>query len=109
MRNILHLIIGILLINISFPNKVLAYSNWGGDIEIFSIYDVFFDILSFSVTIVALGIGVQMLNKLSGGLKSVWLYCMIAILLFVVMQILSLLSVFDIFRLSGLFAIIKYQ
>ncbi len=105
MKKIIYTIIGILFV--SFPVQALAYSNWGSDVEIFSIYDVFFDILSFSVAVVALGIGFQMVNKLSGGLKSTWIYYMIVILLFVILQIFSLLSVFNIFKLSGLFAIIK--
>ena len=106
MKSFIRTIIGILLT--SFPYKTLAYNNWGPDVNLFSIYDVFFDILSFSIAVVALGIGFQMLNRLIGNLRSAWRFYIMAMGFFVVMQILALLSVFDIFSLSGFFAIIKF-
>ena len=105
MKKLIITIISILFA--SLPAKAFAYTNWSQDVNIFSMYDVFFDVLSFSVAIATLGVGLQIANKLSGGLKAIWKFSMIVVLLFIAIQIFSLLSVFDIFRLSGLFAIMK--
>ncbi len=89
------------------PFQAYAYNNWGVEVEFLSLFDIFFDILSFSVAIVAFGISFQVLNKLGSGLRKAWLYLMISIFIFILLQLLSLLSLLKIFDLTSTFSIFK--
>lgn len=108
MKKIFKLIAGGLLTLTFFPLNALAYSNWGQEMEIFSLFDIFFDIIGFSVVVVALIMGLEMLLKFSGMLKKTWIYCMITILFFLILQILTFISAFYSIDFSGIFSILKF-
>lgn len=98
----------LIIILFLFPSNTLAYSNWGQEMEIFSLFDIFFDIIGFSVVVVALIMGLEMLLKFSGKLKKTWIYCMITILFFLILQILTFISAFYSIDFSGIFSILKF-
>jgi len=108
MKRKFNFIAGGLLALIFFPVNALAYSDWGLEVKISSLFDVFFDILGFFVVLVALGMGIEMLRKFSGKLRSTWIYCMMAVLIFLILQIMTLLSAFYSIDFSGIFPILKF-
>jgi len=91
-----------------FPINAFAYSNWGQEAMAFSLIDVFFDVLGFSVAVLALCFGLEMLRKLTGKLKVTWIYCIISILIFLILQIMTLVSAFYNIDFSGIFSILKF-
>ncbi len=99
-------IIGLILLLIPF--QAYAYNNWGIEVEFISLFDIFFDILSFSIAIVTFGISMQVLNKLGSGLRKAWAYLLFSIFTFILLQLLSLLSLLQIFDLTSIFSIIKF-
>jgi hypothetical protein len=108
MKKFLNLISGLLLVLFFFPLNVLAYNDWGMDVKIFSLFDVFFDILGFSVAVAALSIGLELLRKLTGKFRTTWIYCMMTILIFLIIQAMTLISAFYSIDFSGIFPIIKF-
>lgn len=91
-----------------FPNIALAYTNWSSDLTIFSFYDVFFDILGLSIALVSVTLGLQMINRISGGVKKAASLFFVTIFFYIVLQAMSLLSIFTSYDLTGLFSIIKF-
>jgi hypothetical protein len=108
MKKKLNFIMGVIITLFLFPINTFAYSNWGQEVKIFSLFDMFFDILSFSAAVVALSMGLEMLLKFSGKLKATWIYCMITILIFLILQIMTLVSAFYSIDFSGIFPIVKF-
>lgn len=96
------------LLLLAHPEVALAYNNWGVEVEFLSIFDIFFDILSFSIAIVSFFIAFQVLNKISGKLRKSWIYFLVTIVMFIVLQFLTLLSLLRIFDLTSLFSILKF-
>lgn len=90
------------------PQGVWGYSNWGIQNDLFSLYDLFFDVLSFSAALVALGLSLSLILKLTGSLKKAWIFLIIATLIFVILQVISVLSIFSLFDISGLFSVFKF-
>ena len=96
-----------IIIGLIWPSTALAYSNWGTGMKIFSFYDVFFDILSVSIAIVTFFYGLQIFNKIKGGLKKAASMFFVTMSFFIILQAMSIISLFSQIDLTGFFSIIK--